>query len=70
MDVVLPVVVTLAAFAAGVLVGWLWWGRQFVVARLTRAEALSLAQSDLEAELAAKDAEIGRLRAMVREGGG
>lgn len=60
---VLPVVLTLAAFAAGVLVGWLWWGRRFFTARLTRDEALSLVQGRIEVDLVEKDAEIARLRA-------
>ncbi len=60
---VLPVVLTLAAFAAGVLVGWLWWGRRFFTARLTRDEALSLVQGRIELDLVEKDAEIARLRA-------
>ena len=59
---VLPVVLTLAAFAAGVLVGWMWWGRRFFTARLTRDEALSLVQGRIELDLVAKDAEIARLR--------
>lgn len=63
---VLPVVLTLVAFAAGVLVGWLWWGRQFVAARLTKREALSLVHGELEADLASREAEILRLRAQLR----
>lgn len=59
---VLPVVLTIAAFAAGVLVGWLWWGRRFFTARLTRDEALSLVQGRIELDLVEKDAEIARLR--------
>jgi small-conductance mechanosensitive channel len=58
---VLHVALTVAAFGLGLLVGWLWWGRQFVRARLTRAEAISIMQDRLERELAAKDAEIARL---------
>lgn len=64
--VVLPVAVTVLAFAGGVVVGWLWWGRRFVSARLTRAEAVSLLQRDVERELRSKDAEIARLRRAVR----
>lgn len=63
---VLPVLLTLAAFAAGVGVGWAWWGRQFVVARLTKAEALSLVQGELEADLARSEAEVQRLGAELR----
>ncbi|MGJ7441792.1 hypothetical protein [Aquipuribacter sp. MA13-6] len=62
---VLPVVLTIAAFAAGVLVGWLWWGRRFFTARLTRDEALSLVQGRIELDLVEKDAEIARLRAQL-----
>lgn len=64
---VLPVVLTIAAFAAGVLVGWLWWGRRFFTARLTRDEALSLVQGRIELDLIEKDAEIARLRAQLSE---
>lgn len=64
------VAITLLAFAAGVLVGWLWWGRRFVTTRLTREEALSIVQErieqDLQEELQAKDDEIAALRAYVR----
>lgn len=66
----LPVLLTVAAFVGGVLVGWLWWGRRFVSARLTRDEALSILQGRLESELAAKDAEIDRLRAERGRSGG
>lgn len=52
---------TLLAFGLGVVVGWLWWGRQFVRARLTREEAVTIMADRLERELAAKDAEILRL---------
>lgn len=64
---VLPVVLTIAAFAAGVLVGWMWWGRRFFTARLTRDEALSLVRGQIELDLIAKDEEIARLRAQVSE---
>jgi hypothetical protein len=64
----LPAALTLLAFAGGVVVGWLWWGRRFVSARLTRNEALSLVEGRLEAELRAKDEEIVRLRRSLREG--
>ncbi len=64
----LPAALTLLAFAGGVVVGWLWWGRRFVSARLTKAEALSLVQSRLEDELRAKDDEIARLRRSLRDG--
>lgn len=64
----LPAALTLLAFAGGVVVGWLWWGRRFVSARLTRAEALSLVHGRLEAELRAKDEEIARLRRSLRDG--
>ena len=64
------VAITLLAFAAGVLVGWLWWGRRFVTTRLTREEALSIVQErieqDLQQDLQAKDDEIAALRAYVR----
>jgi len=62
---VLPVVLSLAAFAAGVLIGWLWWGRRFFTARLTRDEALSLVRGRIELDLVEKDAEIARLRAQL-----
>jgi hypothetical protein len=55
------VLLTLAALGLGLLVGWLWWGRQFVRARLTRDEAVAIMADRLERELAAKDAEIERL---------
>ncbi len=64
----LPAALTLLAFAGGVVVGWLWWGRRFVSARLTRPEALSLLHGRLEADLRAKDEEIARLRRSLREG--
>lgn len=64
----LPAALTLLAFAGGVVVGWLWWGRRFVSARLTKAEALSLLEGRLEAELRAKDDEIVRLRQSLRDG--
>ena len=44
----LPVVLTVLAFGLGVGVGYLWWGRQFVRARLTRDEALSIMRSEIE----------------------
>lgn len=66
----LPAALTLLAFGGGVVVGWLWWGRRFVSARLTRAEAMSLVQSRLEQELRAKDDEIARLRRRLRDGRG
>ncbi|WP_336923697.1 hypothetical protein [Aquipuribacter sp. SD81] len=56
-----PVLLTGAAFALGLLVGWLWWGRQFVRARLTREEALAIMSDRLERELAATDAHLPRL---------
>lgn len=63
------VLITLLAFASGVLVGWLWWGRRFVTTRLTRDEALAIVQErmedDLQQELQAKDDEIAALRAYV-----
>lgn len=63
------VLITLLAFASGVLVGWLWWGRRFVTTRLTRDEALAIVQErmedDLQQEIAAKDEEIAALRAYV-----
>lgn len=58
----LHVVLTLLAFGVGLLGGYLWWGTQFVRARLTRAEAVFLMQGQVERELDAKDAEIRRLR--------
>ncbi|MFC5380324.1 hypothetical protein [Aquipuribacter nitratireducens] len=60
-QLLLHVGLTLLAFALGVAVGWLWWGRQFVRARLTREEAVAIMADRLERELAAKDAEIERL---------
>ncbi|WP_336922198.1 hypothetical protein [Aquipuribacter sp. SD81] len=48
--VLLAVVVTLLAFGAGLLVGWLYWGRRFFVGRLTRQDAESLALVRLEQE--------------------
>jgi len=65
----LPVVLTLLAFVGGVVVGWLWWGRRFVSARLTRYEALSLMQGRLEEDLRARDEEILRLRRTLSGGG-
>lgn len=63
------VLITLLAFAAGVLVGWLWWGRRFVTTRLTREEALAIVQErmeeDLQQEIDAKDEEIAALRAYL-----
>lgn len=58
-----PVALTLLAFGLGLLVGWLWWGRQFVRARLTREEALSIMQAEVERELAETDARIAALQA-------
>lgn len=66
----LPAVLTLLAFAGGVVVGWLWWGRRFLTARLTKQEALSLVQGRLEADLHSKDEEILRLRRALRDGSG
>lgn len=66
----LPAVLTLLAFVGGLVVGYLWWGRRFFTARLTRQEALSLVQGQLEAELSAKDEEIARLRRSLLDGGG
>jgi hypothetical protein len=57
----LHVGLTLLAFGAGLLTGWLWWGRQFVRARLTREEALSIMQGHLERELSDTDAKLARL---------
>ena len=65
----LPAVLTLLAFAGGVVVGYLWWGRRFFSARLTKQEALSLVEGRLEADLRAKDEEIVRLRRSLRDGG-
>lgn len=62
LSTAVPVLLTLLAFGTGVLVGWLWWGRRFVRARLTREEALSIMQSHVERELAATDAKIARLQ--------
>lgn len=58
---VLHVALTLLAFLLGLAVGWLWWGRQFVRARLTRGEALSIMQAQVERELADTDARIAQL---------
>jgi len=66
---VLPVVLTLLAFGGGVVVGWLWWGRRFVSARLTKGEALSLMRGRLEEDLRARDEEVRRLRRTLRGGG-
>lgn len=66
----LPALLTVAAFASGVVVGWMWWGRRFFSARLTRSEALSIVHGRLEADLLAKDREIERLRARLGDGGG
>ncbi|MFC5379977.1 hypothetical protein [Aquipuribacter nitratireducens] len=52
----IDVVVSVATFGLGLLVGWLWWGRRFVVARLTREQAESLAEARLERETAAREA--------------
>ena len=65
----LPVVLTLLAFGGGVVVGWLWWGRRFVSARLTKDEALSLLQGRLERDMRARDEKIDRLRRALRDGG-
>lgn len=50
----LPVALTVLAFALGLLVGWMWWGRQFVRARLTRDEALSIMRGLIETEARAQ----------------
>lgn len=65
----LPALLTLLAFVGGVLVGYLWWGRRWVSARLTKAEALSLLEGHLEDDLRARDAEIARLRQQLPGGG-
>lgn len=46
----LPVLLTVLSFGLGLAVGWLWWGRQFVRARLTREEALSIMRAELDRE--------------------
>ena len=61
LPTLLHVALTLLAFALGLAVGWLWWGRQFLRARLTRDEALSIMQAQVERELAATDARIAGL---------
>lgn len=47
----LPVALTLLAFVLGLGVGYLWWGRSFVRARLTRDEALSIMRREIERDL-------------------
>ncbi len=63
-----PVLLTVLAFALGVGVGWLWWGRQFVRARLTRGEALSIMRGELERELRTTEDRIAALQRPVDPG--
>lgn len=63
----IAVIVTILAFAAGVFVGWLWWGRRYFATRLTREEALDLVQERIGVDLQAKDQEIARLRGLVAD---
>lgn len=63
----IAVIVTILAFAAGVFVGWLWWGRRFFATRLTREEALDLVQERVGVDLQEKDQEIARLRGLVED---
>lgn len=59
---VVSILVVLASFAAGALVGWMWWGRRVVSSRLGRDEALDVVQERLGVDLLAMDDEIARLR--------
>jgi predicted flap endonuclease-1-like 5' DNA nuclease len=52
----------LLAFLLGVLVGWLWWGRQWKRVRVTESVAVQTIANRLESMVAERDTEIARLR--------
>lgn len=61
---VVAVLATVVAFAGGVLVAWLRWGLDLWGTRLSREDALAMVQSRVERDVAAKEAEIARLRSL------
>ena len=59
----------LLSFLLGVLVGWWWWRRQWSKVRFTESEAISQVTNRHSEHLAAKDAEIARLRGLLSKAG-
>jgi len=59
----------LLSFLLGALVGWWWWRRQWSKVRFTESEAISQVTSRHSEHLAAKDAEIARLRGLLSKAG-
>jgi predicted flap endonuclease-1-like 5' DNA nuclease len=77
--VIQSLLIIVLAFLLGLLVGWLWWGRQWRKVRFSESDAITTVTNrhqtalkekltEKDSALASKDAEIARLGSLVPDG--
>ena len=58
-------IIIVTTFVLGLLVGWLWWGRQWRKVAFTESAAVQTVARRLESVVTERDAEIARLQVLV-----